>query len=58
MNKTLKVWHHFIAAHMILVIHLTEMTKDHTFLLFNTHLGQSIDVGHRICQTILYETRH
>ena len=58
MDKTFKVWHHVIAARIIPVNHLTEVTKDCVILLFSIHSGQAIDVIRLIYQTILYETRH
>lgn len=57
-NRNLKLWHHFVAAHLIHMSHLTEVTKDWALLLFAIHSGQAMDVGRIVCQTILYETCH
>ena len=54
----IKIWHHFTCAQLMPTVHLTEVTRDQTLLLYGIKKRLTINVGHWISANIRSATQN
>ena len=54
----MKIWHHFICTQLMLIAHLTKVTREWALLLNSIKKGLTINVGHQISPNIRHAAQN
>ena len=55
--QNMKVWHHFICGQLVCTLHILEVTKERTLLLYGIKKGLKINIRHWVNSNIRHTIR-